>query len=105
MAAGVRKAADERHYLSKAKGGGVLRRAVWADGRGRVVRYNLAYINPLMHPGDNGRVLGYDSTHGQHHRHLRGKITAVSFGSFGEIEMRFAREWSRLIKEGKDAKD
>jgi hypothetical protein len=105
MAAGIRKAADERHYLSKANGGGVLRREVWVDGRDRVVRYNLAYINPFIYPGDNGRVLGYDSAHGQHHRHFRGKITAVRFGSFGEIEARFQREWSKLVKEAKHAKD
>ena len=105
MAAGIRTAADERHYLSKANGGGVLRREVWVDARDRVVRYNLAYINPFIYPGDNGRVLGYDSAHGQHHRHFRGKITAVRFGSFGEIEARFQREWSKLVKEAKHAKD
>ena len=105
MAAGIRKAADERHYLSKAKGGGVLRREIWVDGRGRVVRYNLSYINPLVYPGDNGRVRGYDSAHGQHHRHFRGKMAAVRLGSFGQIEARFQREWSKLVKEAKRAKD
>lgn len=59
MAAAVRKAVDERLYLSKAAGGGMLRREIWVDGRGRVVRYNLAYINPLIYPRDHGRVLGY----------------------------------------------
>src|ERR1022692_5278568 len=105
MAAGARKAADERHDPSKTKGGGVLRREIWVDDRGRVVRYNLAYINPLIYPGDNGRVLGYDSTHGQHHRHFHGKMAAVRFVGFGEIEARFQREWSKLVKEAKHAKD
>ena len=105
MAAAIRKVADERHYLTNAKGGGVLRREIWVDGRGRVVRYNLAYVNPLIYPGDNGRVVGYDSAHGQHHRHFRGKTTAVRFVSFGEIEARFRREWSKLVKEAKHAKD
>ncbi len=105
MAAGIRKAADERHYLSKAKGGGILRRELWVDARGRVARYNLVYVNPLVYPGDNGRVLGYDSAHGRHGRHLRGNTTAVAFGSFGEIEARFQREWSKLVRESKHAKD
>jgi len=104
MAAGIRKAADERHYLSKAKGGGILRRELWVDARGRVVRYNLAYVNPLIYPGDNGRVLGYDSAHGRHHRHFRGKTNAVAC-SFGEIEARFEREWNKLVRESKHAKD
>jgi hypothetical protein len=58
-----------------------------------------------MYPGDNGRVLGYDSAHGQHHRHLRGKIAAVSFDGFGAVETRFTREWRKLVKEAKDAED
>jgi hypothetical protein len=29
-------------------GGGVLRREIWADHRGWIVRYNLAYINHLI---------------------------------------------------------
>ena len=79
MAGGARKAVDERFYLSSAKGGGILRREIWVDRRGRVVRYNLAYVNHLIYAGDNGRVLGYDSAHGRHHRHYRGKITTVRF--------------------------
>ena len=75
MAASLRKVVDERFYLSSGKGGGVLRREIWIDGKGRVARYNLAYVNPLIYAGDNGRVLGYDSAHGQHHRHYKGKVT------------------------------
>ena len=105
MAGGIRKAVDERSYLSKAKGGGVLRREIWVDGRGGVVRYNIAYINHALHAGDNGRVLGYDSAHGQHHRHERGKVTPVRFESFDQIEARFQREWNRLVKEVRRAQD
>jgi hypothetical protein len=99
MAGGIRKAVDERFYLSSAKGGGMLRREIWVYRRGRVVRYNLAYINHLIYGGDNGRVLGYDSAHRQHHRHFRGKVTAVRFEGFEKIEARFEREWNRLAKE------
>ena len=83
----------------------MLRREIWVDQQDRVVRYNLAYINPLMYPGDDGRVLGYDSAHGTHHRHGNGRVTAVNFQSFGPIEARFQKEWSRLAKEARDAKD
>jgi hypothetical protein len=99
MAGGIRKAVDERFYLSSAKGGGMLRREIWVDGTGRVVKYNLAYINHLIHAGDDGRVLGYDSAHGHHHRHYRSKVTAVGFESFEQIESRFQKEWNRLAKE------
>ena len=86
MAGDMRKAVDERSYLSKAKGGGVLRREIWVDGRGGVVRYNIAYINHALHAGDNGRVLGYDSAHGHHHRHYRGDVTTVEFDTFEKVE-------------------
>ena len=59
--AGLRKVVDDRLYPSKAKTGGMLRREIWVDSEGRVVRYNLAFINHLIYASDNGRVLGYDS--------------------------------------------
>jgi hypothetical protein len=99
MAAGIRKAVDERFYISSAKGGGMLRREIWVDRRGQVVRYNLAYINHLIYAGDDGRVLRYDSAHGHHHRHYRGQVTTVRFDSFEQIEERFQREWNRLAME------
>jgi CHASE1-domain containing sensor protein len=105
MAAGVWKAVNERLYLSKANGGGIVRREIWIDGQDRVVRYNLAYINPLIYSGDNGRVVGYDSAHGHHHRHYKGKVAVVSLSSFEQIEAQFQREWSKLAKEARHAKD
>ena len=58
---------SERHFLSAKRGGGQLRFEVWArtypGGEQVVTRYSLAYINPLLHSGDNGRVLGYDNAH------------------------------------------
>ena len=83
----------------------MLRREIWVDRDGRVARYNLVYINAAIHAGDNGRVLGYDSAHGRHHRHYRGKVTTVKFESFGQIEALFQREWSRLMKEVRNAQD
>jgi len=105
MAGGIRKAVDERYYLSSAKGGGMLRREIGVDQRGRAVRYSLAYINHLIYAGDNGRVVGYDSAHGRHHRHYRGMVSVVGFKSFEQIEARFQREWNRLATEVRRAQD
>lgn len=74
-----------------------MRREAWVDQNGKVTRYNLAYINCLVFPGDNGRVLGYDNQHGHHHRHFMGKIEAINFVSFEELEERFDHEWSTLL--------
>src|ERR1700728_3732151 len=97
MAARPRKAIDEQFYPPRAKGGGILRRKIWVDAHGCVVRYNLAYINPVLYSRDNGRVLGYDSAHGWHHRHYKGEVTAVQFESFEDIEARLQEEWISLV--------
>jgi len=98
MAGRLWKAVDEQHYPPRAKGGGILRREIWVDSQGCVVRYNLAYVNHVLYSGDNGRVLGYDSAHGWHHRHYKGKVTPVQFDSFEEIEARFQEEWISLVR-------
>jgi hypothetical protein len=105
MAVRFQKTVDEQLYLSKSKGGGILRREIWIDDRGRVVRYNLAYINHLIYTGDNGRVLGFDSAQGYHHRHYHGTVTPIAFESYDEIEERFQREWSQIVKEAKRAQN
>ncbi len=105
MAGWPRKTVDEQFYLSSAKGGGVLRREIWMDAQGRVSRYNLAYINHRIYAGDNGRVLGYDSAHGYHHRQLYGRVTPIRFKSYEEIERRFQNEWNRILKEARHAQD
>jgi hypothetical protein len=73
-----------------------LRREVWEDGRGKIVRYNLAYINHKIFQGDNGRVVGYDNAHGLHHRHFMGKVEPVTFVSFEDIEERFQADWIKF---------
>ena len=60
----------------------MLRREIWVDRTGPVVKYNLACINHLIHADDDGRVLGYDSAHGHHHRHYRSKVSRIAFESF-----------------------
>jgi hypothetical protein len=71
-----------------------LRREIWIDDKGRITRYNLAYINHSLHAGDNGRVVGYDNQHGYHHRHWFGKVEAIEFLNFEEIEERFESDWT-----------
>ena len=92
------KAVDETHEVSRRRGNGKLRREVWVDAGGRVARYNLAYINHDIHRADNGRVVGYDSQHGVHHRHYMGRITTVRFSSFEDIEARFEAETAQFLK-------
>jgi hypothetical protein len=91
-----RKIIDEAHKISDRNGNGQLRREVWVDERGRVVRYNLAFINHSLFQSDNGRVVGYDNRHGYHHRHYFGMVETVAFESFEQIEARFEADWLAL---------
>lgn len=88
-----RKTIDETFTIARKRGNGLLRREVWVDEHGRVVRYNLAYINHAIYSGDNGRVIGYDNAHGQHHRHRLGSVEPVEFVSFEDVEVRFEQDW------------
>jgi hypothetical protein len=63
-----------------------------------VTRYNLAYINPAIYQGDNGRVLGFDNAHGYHHRHFMGTVSAVKFVSYDATLERFQQEWLKIVK-------
>lgn len=83
------KISDDSWSLSTKAGNGVLRREIWEDGNGKIVRYNLAYINHKIFQGDNGREVGYDNAHGYHHRHFMGEVESVEFVSFDDIEDRF----------------
>lgn len=62
----------------------------------KVVRYALAYINPLIWSSDNGRVLGYDNSHDYCHRHYMGSSVPDSFTSYEELYERFEREWQEI---------
>jgi hypothetical protein len=93
-----RKIRDERHKISNKRGNGQLRRETWEDEHGNITRYNLAYINFQLFPGDNGRVIGFDNQHGYNHRHFMGKTEAIEFVSFEDLESRFDYEWSLLLK-------
>jgi len=45
---------------------------------------------------DNGRVLGYDNSHGHHHRHFRGTVETVDYQDYDSILARFILEIEEL---------
>ena len=78
-------------------GGGVLKERVIRDVRSkRIISYALAYINPLIFSGDNGRVLGYDNSHGYSHRHYMGSVAHAPFARYEVLYERFEREWQQM---------
>ena len=97
----ISKAVDEEVEVSCVLGKGKIREEVWQDSTGKVIRYNLAFINHFMHQSDNGRVLGYDMAHGYHHRHLMGEVEEIEFLGYEKLVDRFLREVSVLRKKGR----
>lgn len=87
-----------RTWLSRRSlGGGVLKELVVREvPSGKVIEYALAYINHDMFSQDNGRVLGYDNSHGFSHKHYFGQITREKFTSYEELYDRFQEEWMAL---------
>lgn len=78
-------------------GGGMLKERVVRDLPSRkVVQYALAYINPLIFSSDNGRVLGYDNSHGFSHRHFMGQMTPEPFPGYEALYDRFDAEWKEI---------
>jgi len=77
-----------------------LQYEVWGyqeKGKTIVTRYNLAYINPAIFAGDNGRVLGYDNAYGYHHRHYMGSVEQFEFESYISVLNIFQQEWQDLM--------
>ncbi len=93
---------DESYSIHKKKGNGVIRRQVWANVKGEITRYSLAYINHRLFHGDNGRVLGFDNAHGYHHKHYMGDIESVDFKNFEDIERQFEQEFEVLHEKAKE---
>ena len=95
----LRKIVDETSRVRCPAGDGLIREEVWEDEDGQIQRYNLAFINHLMTSRDNGRVLGYDNSHGFHHRHLYGAVEMVQFDSYNLLAEQFYEEVARLAEE------
>lgn len=87
--------------MSEKHGNGTLKVIVSVDRKGNIGRYSLAYINPRLCRIDNGRVLGYDNSHGYHHRHYMGNEESVEFLSFDAIAKQFDKEWRMLHEKAK----
>jgi hypothetical protein len=93
------KVTDEVTPVRCLAGDGVIREEVWKDADGRIVRYNLAFINFHLFPRDNGRVLGYDTAHGQPHRHYAGTVKSIEPAPYDEISKEFISEVRALRKQ------
>ena len=92
------KVLDESAVIRCVAGDGLIREEVWKDAKGKIVRFNLAFINFQLFAGDNGRVLGYDTAHGAPHRHFAGAVEPIEGVSYGSISRRFFREVEELKK-------
>jgi hypothetical protein len=78
-------------------GGGVLKERVIRElPSKKVISYALAYINLSIFSGDNGRMLGYDNSHGFSHRHYMGKVSPDEFIGYEALYIRFELEWQRI---------
>jgi len=97
----LRKIVDIEAPVRCATGPGLLREEVWEDVTGKVVRYNLAFINHFLTSEDHGRVLGYDNSHGTHHRHWKGSVEQLVYPGYEALSERFFAEVEELKKEGR----
>ena len=93
------KVVSEQFPVNPKRGGGILKIEAWENTKGEIVKYSMAYINPLIFSGDNGRILGYDNSHSFHHRHYFGEISEIhDFVSYQELVERFEAEIKEFIK-------
>jgi hypothetical protein len=85
----------EVHRLKGKRKGATLKEQVWFED-GQIIAYSLANVNLKVFPRDNGRVLGYDNSHGYHHRHFMGTLEPIEFISFEALAVRFIEEVHEL---------
>lgn len=93
-----KKILDTLYHVPRKRGNGLVRSEAWANSRGDVTHYNLAYINHSIFYKDNGRVVGYDNSHHVHHRHYMGKAELIHFTTFDEIQERFLLDWTSILE-------
>ncbi|HUX27910.1 MAG TPA: DUF6516 family protein [Terracidiphilus sp.] len=91
----VRTTNLNEYRLKGKRKGAVLKEQTWLED-GKVVAYSLAYINMRQCTVDNGRVLGYDNSHGFHHRHFMGQVEAIDFSTYSDLAERFIAEVHEL---------
>ena len=95
----LRKVVDETTQVRCALGKGLIREEVWQDSRGAVAKYNLAFINHALCAKDNGRVVGYDNNHGEHHRHFASTEEKFTLVSYEKLLERFLDQVRELRQE------
>jgi hypothetical protein len=95
------KVVDDTVKIPEKAGNGTLKIRVSVDKEGELGRYSLTYINHRLCSIDNGRILGYDNSHGYHHRHYMGKEEAVEFESYEAVADQFDKEWRVLHEKAK----
>jgi hypothetical protein len=83
------KVVDETTQVGCALGKGLIREEVWQDSRGAGAKYNLAFINDALCATESGRVVGYDNSHRDHHRHFAGTEEKFAFISHEGLLERF----------------
>lgn len=93
---------DESHKIPDKKGNGQIRIQYQINSKtGEVVTYSMAYINQAICTVDNGRVIGYDNAHGQHHKHDMGEYIPVEFESLEKTTELFQQQWQTHLKKRK----
>jgi len=88
---------DEFHPKGR-KGGVAVRVKADYSRSGRLLRYSMVLIDTHNTAADNGRVLGYDNSHGYHHRYYLGKVAPVEFESYESTEKRFEAEVRQYLE-------
>ena len=92
------KVIDEQFIVPQEKGGGIIKFEAW-EHQNEIVKYNMAYINRQIFPGDNGRVIGYDNSHNFHHKHYFGEICELDdFVDYRDLVNRFKNEIKEFVK-------
>ena len=99
----VRSTVNIGHLTGKRRGAIVKEEVVQRGAE--VVKYSLAYINPRISSADNGRILGYDNTHGRHHRHYCGRTEPVAFSSYQALVKRFEKEMREIWRREDEEED
>lgn len=97
----MKKIIDVEMDVERCRGPGKVREETWQDPAGKIARYNLAFIHHFIYQKDNGRVLGYDSAHGRHHRHFMGSTEQIEFVNYGALADKFFREVTELCQNTK----
>ena len=83
-------------------GVGIIRKEVWVNEKGEVVRHNRAFFLPHLFGLDNGRVLRFDNAHVVYERHYMGKATPTVFKDSPATAESFYREVGELRRSYED---